>query len=82
MHCTNLIIGMAIVWAVGFWLARDADAFRLALPGVAALQLGGLALVADPLVPLVFGNAWRPSVAPLALLAAFTPAYALALIAG
>lgn len=42
----------------------------------------GLVLVADPLVPLVFGPEWRPSVVPLQLLAGFGIFYALGLVAG
>jgi len=42
----------------------------------------GLALIADLLVPLAFGDAWRPAVPPLQLLAGFSIFYALGLIAG
>jgi O-antigen/teichoic acid export membrane protein len=42
----------------------------------------GVALIADPLVPLVFGETWRPSVLPLQILACLSIFYGLGLIAG
>lgn len=42
----------------------------------------GLALIADPLVPLVFGEAWREAVPILQLLAVFSVFYGLGLIIG
>lgn len=42
----------------------------------------GVASIADPLVPWIFGEAWRPSVLPLQILAGTSIFYGLGLIAG
>lgn len=70
-------------------LAAEPDALRSAasrtlwLTTALCLPAGlGLALVADPLVPLLMGAVWQPSVPPLQILAGFSIAYALALVAG
>ena len=62
---------------------REAAGRTLWLASVVCLPTSlGLALVADPLVPLLFGEPWRPSVLPLRILAALGIAYALCLVAG
>lgn len=62
-----------------------AAAARQTLWLTAALSLPvglGVALVADPLLPLIFGEAWRPSILPLQILASLSVFYGLGLIAG
>ncbi len=62
---------------------REAAGRTLWLTSALCLPTGlGLALVAEPLVPLVFGVPWQPSVLPLQILAAFGIVYALCLVAG
>jgi lipopolysaccharide exporter len=62
---------------------RSAAGRTLWLTTALCLPAGlGLALVADPLVPLLMGAVWQPSVPPLQILAGFSIAYALALVAG
>lgn len=70
-------------------LLADPVAFRAAAERTLWLTVGfclpaglGLALVAEPLVVLVFGAAWTPSVPPLQILAAVSIFAALGLISG
>ncbi len=61
----------------------EAAARTLWLTTALCLPAGlGVALVADPLVPLTFGPAWTPSILPLQLLAALGIFYAFGLITG
>lgn len=61
----------------------EATARTLWLTTALCLPAGlGVALIADPLVPLVFGAPWVPSILPLQLLAALGIFYAIGLIAG
>jgi len=61
----------------------EATARTLWLTTALCLPAGlGVALIADPLVPLVFGAPWVPSILPLQLLAALGIFYAIGLITG
>ena len=62
---------------------RTAAARTLWLTVAFCLPAGiGLALIAEPLVGVVFGETWTPSVPPLQILAALSIFYALGLISG